>query len=144
MVVFIIGMVCVLFGMIEVFVLYVMCYLVGLLIGVVVGLFYGLLIFFVLFDFVGLIVVLVFVLLLCGLFLVWLFYSMVVLGVVLIFLFIVGLGVINVLNIVGVFNNSVVLFVGMMVVLCSMQLFQIVDVSCNCVWLECLICWDIV
>jgi len=120
----IIGTACVLFGTIEAPAPHVMRYLVGSSIGVAVGLLYGLLIFPALSDITGLIAALAPVLLLCGSFLARPPFIMAALGVVLTFPLIAGLGATNTVNIVGALNNSVALFVGTTVALCSMQLFQ--------------------
>lgn len=132
----IIGTACVLFGTIEAPAPHVMRYLVGSLIGVAVGLLYGLLIFPALSDITGLIAALAPVLLLCGSFLARPPYIMAALGVVLTFPLIAGLGATNAINIVGALNNSVALFVGTTVALCSMQLFQTADAGRNRARLE--------
>ncbi len=132
----IIGTACVLFGTIEAPAPHVMRYLVGSLIGVAVGLLYGLLIFLALSDFVGLIAALAPMLLLCGSFLARPPFTMAALGVVLTFPLIAGLGATNSVNIVGALNNSVALFVGTTVALCSMQLFQTTDAGRNRARLE--------
>nr|WP_242015052.1 FUSC family protein [Stenotrophomonas maltophilia] len=132
----IIGTACVLFGTIEAPAPHVMRYLVGSLIGVAVGLLYGLLIFPALSDFVGLIAALAPALLLCGSFLARSPFIMAALGVVLTFPLIAGLGATNTINIVGALNNSVALFVGTTVALCSMQLFQTADAGRNRARLE--------
>jgi Predicted membrane protein len=125
----IIGTACVLFGTIEAPAPHVMRYLVGSCIGVAVGLLYGLLIFPALSDITGLIAALAPVLLLCGSFLARPPFIMAALGVVLTFPIIAGLGATNSVNIVGALNNSVALFVGTTVALCSMQLFQTADAA---------------
>jgi len=132
----IIGTACVLFGTIEAPAPHVMRYLVGSLIGVAVGLLYGLLIFPALSDVVGLIAALAPALLLCGSFLARPPFIMAALGVVLTFPLIAGLGATNTVNIVGALNNSVALFVGTTVALCSMQLFQTADAGRNRARLE--------
>ncbi|WP_049471365.1 FUSC family protein, partial [Stenotrophomonas maltophilia] len=132
----IIGTACVLFGTIEAPAPHVMRYLVGSLIGVGVGLLYGLLIFPALSDFVGLMAALAPVLLLCGSFLARPPFIMAALGVVLTFPLIAGLGATNTFNIVGALNNSVALFVGTTMALCSMQLFQTADAGRNRTRLE--------
>lgn len=132
----IIGTACVLFGTIEAPAPHVMRYLVGSLIGVGVGLLYGLLIFPALSDVVGLIAALAPALLLCGSFLARPPFIMAALGVVLTFPLIAGLGATNTVNIVGALNNSVALFVGTTVALCSMQLFQTADAGRNRARLE--------
>ncbi|WP_414497099.1 FUSC family protein [Stenotrophomonas maltophilia] len=132
----IIGTACVLFGTIEAPAPHVMRYLVGSCIGVAVGLLYGLLIFPALSDITGLIAALAPVLLLCGSFLARPPFIMAALGVVLTFPLIAGLGATSTVNIVGALNNSVALFVGTTVALCSMQLFQTADVGRNRARLE--------
>ncbi|HGM4888460.1 TPA: FUSC family protein [Stenotrophomonas maltophilia] len=132
----IIGTACVLFGTIEAPAPHVMRYLVGSCIGVAVGLLYGLLIFPALSDFVGLIAALAPALLLCGSFLARPSFIMAALGVVLTFPLIAGLGATNTVNIVGALNNSVALFVGTAMALCSMQLFQTADAGRNRARLE--------
>jgi uncharacterized membrane protein YccC len=132
----IIGTACVLFGTIEAPAPHVMRYLVGSSIGVAVGLLYGLLIFPALSDITGLIAALAPVLLLCGSFLARPPFIMAALGVVLTFPLIAGLGATNTVNIVGALNNSVALFVGTTVALCSMQLFQTADAGRNRARLE--------
>ncbi len=132
----IIGTACVLFGTIEAPAPHVMRYLVGSLIGVGVGLLYGLLIFPALSDVVGLTAALAPALLLCGSFLARPPFIMAALGVVLTFPLIAGLGATNTVNIVGALNNSVALFVGTTVALCSMQLFQTADAGRNRARLE--------
>jgi uncharacterized membrane protein YccC len=132
----IIGTACVLFGTIEAPAPHVMRYLVGSSIGVAVGLLYGLLIFPALSDVVGLTAVLAPALLLCGSFLARLPFTMAALGLVLTFPLIAGLGATNTVNIVGALNNSVALFVGTTVALCSMQLFQTADAGRNRARLE--------
>jgi len=132
----IIGTACVLFGTIEAPAPHVMRYLVGSLIGVAVGLLYGLLIFPALSDVVGLTAALAPALLLCGSFLARPPFIMAALGVVLTFPLIAGLGATNTVNIVGALNNSVALFVGTTVALCSMQLFQTADAGRNRARLE--------
>jgi len=112
----------VLFGTIEAPAPHVMRYLVGSSIGVAVGLLYGLLIFPALSDITGLIAALAPVLLLCGSFLARPPFIMAALGVVLTFPLIAGLGATNTVNVVGALNNSVALFIGTTVALCSMQL----------------------
>ncbi len=113
-----------------------MRYLVGSCIGVAVGLLYGLLIFPALSDFVGLMAALAPVLLLCGSFLARPPFIMAALGVVLTFPLVAGLGATNTVNIVGALNNSVALFVGTAMALCSMQLFQTSDAGRNRARLE--------
>ncbi|ENE1252992.1 FUSC family protein [Stenotrophomonas maltophilia] len=132
----IIGTACVLFGTIEAPAPHVMRYLVGSCIGVAVGLLYGLLIFPALSDITGLIAALAPVLLLCGSFLARPPFIMAALGVVLTFPLIAGLGATSTVNIVGALNNSVALFVGTTVALCSMQLFQTADAGRNRARLE--------
>ena len=132
----IIGTACVLFGTIEAPAPHVMRYLVGSCIGVPVGLLYGLLIFPALSDITGLIAALAPVLLLCGSFLARPPFIMAALGVVLTFPLIAGLGATSTVNIVGALNNSVALFVGTTVALCSMQLFQTADAGRNRARLE--------
>ncbi|HFK2921572.1 TPA: FUSC family protein [Stenotrophomonas maltophilia] len=132
----IIGTACVLFGTLEAPAPHVMRYLVGSCIGVAAGLLYGLLIFPALSDFVGLIAALAPVLLLCGSFLARPPFTMAALGVVLTFPLIAGLGATNTVNIVGALNNSVALFVGTAMALCSMQLFQTADAGRNRARLE--------
>src|SRR2546427_339072 len=132
----IIGTACVLFGTIEAPAPHVMRYLVGSCIGVAVGLLFGLLIFPALSDITGLIAALAPVLLLCGSFLARPPFIMAALGVVLTFPLIAGLGATSTVNIVGALNNSVALFVGTTVALCSMQLFQTADAGRNRARLE--------
>jgi hypothetical protein len=132
----IIGTACVLFGTIEAPAPHVMRYLVGSSIGVAVGLLYGLLIFPALSDITGLIAALAPALLLCGSFLARPPFIMAALGVVLTFPLIAGLGATNTVNIVGALNNSVALFIGTTVALCSMQLFQTADAGRNRARLE--------
>lgn len=132
----IIGTACVLFGTIEAPAPHVMRYLVGSALGVAVGLVYALVIIPSLSGIAGLVAALAPVLLLCGSFLARPPYSMAALGLVLTFPLIAGLGATNALNIVGALNNSVALFVGTTVALCSMQLFQTADASRNRARLE--------
>lgn len=132
----IIGTACVLFGTIEAPAPHVMRYLVGSAIGVAVGLVYALVIIPSLSGIAGLVTALAPVLLLCGSFLARPPFIMAALGVVLTFPLIAGLGATNAINIVGALNNSVALFVGTTVALCSMQLFQTADAGRNRARLE--------
>lgn len=132
----IIGTACVLFGTIEAPAPHVMRYLVGSAIGVAVGLVYALVIIPSLSGIAGLVAALAPVLLLCGSFLARPPYIMAALGVVLTFPLIAGLGATNTVNIVGALNNSVALFIGTTVALCSMQLFQTADAGRNRARLE--------
>ena len=132
----IIGTACVLFGTIEAPAPHVMRYLVGSAIGVAVGLVYALVIIPSLSGIAGLVAALAPVLLLCGSFLARPPYIMAALGVVLTFPLIAGLGATNAINIVGALNNSVALFIGTTVALCSMQLFQTADAGRNRARLE--------
>lgn len=132
----IVGTACVLFGTIEAPAPHVMRYLVGSAIGVAVGLVYALVIIPSLSGIAGLVAALAPVLLLCGSFLARPPYIMAALGVVLTFPLIAGLGATNAINIVGALNNSVALFVGTTVALCSMQLFQTADAGRNRARLE--------
>lgn len=132
----IIGTACVLFGTIEAPAPHVMRYLVGSAIGVAVGLVYALVIIPSLSGIAGLVAALAPVLLLCGSFLARPPFIMAALGVVLTFPLIAGLGATNAINIVGALNNSVALFIGTTVALCSMQLFQTADAGRNRARLE--------